>query len=228
MSIDPLSDAKIIDSWHQNAAPWIVAINNGQILSRKLVTDRAIADTVVSYSGNTFLDLGCGEGWLTRALTAHGMLGLGVDVAPELIDRANFCGDGRFMLLSYAEIAAGKLTEKFDVAVANFSLLGDDSVTGLFRQMRSLLHPQGYFIVQTIHPAIASVVQADLDGWRSGSWAGFSEDFTDPTPWYFRTLATWVELFGSYGLHLVEICEPIHPHTKQPASAIFVGRLANI
>jgi hypothetical protein len=27
MSIDPLSDAKIVDSWHRNAAPWTAAAN---------------------------------------------------------------------------------------------------------------------------------------------------------------------------------------------------------
>ncbi len=224
MSIDPLSDDKIINSWHQNAMPWIEAIEHNTIASRKLITDRAIVDTVVSCGGTTVLDLGCGEGWLTRQLTAVGRQVLGVDVVPALIDRAHQREpNARFGVLAYAEIAAGKLTEKFDVVVANFSLLGEESVTGLFRVMRSLLHPQGSLVVQTIHPAVAGGDRPYCDGWRVGSWDGFSADFTDPAPWYFRTIATWVQLFESHGLSLTEIREPIHPHTGKPASIIFVG-----
>lgn len=225
MNIEPLSDRRIIDSWHKNAAPWIVAIRDRQIESRKLVTDAAIIDAVVSQGGSTILDLGCGEGWLTRELTTQGMNVSGVDIVPELIIRAQQMSTNRFVLSSYEEIAAGKLLEKFDVVVANFSLLGDESVKGLFQVMRSLLNPQGTFIIQTIHPTIACGDRSYLDGWRSGSWDGFSDDFSDPAPWYFRTLSTWVNLYVANGLNLVEIREPLHPHTHQPASVIFIGRL---
>lgn len=225
MSIDPFSDAKIIDSWHKNAAPWIVAIEERQIASRNLVTDRAIVDAVVDYGGQNVLDIGCGEGWLTRELTARGMQVLGVDTVPELINRAKLTCNARFSVLTYADIAAGKLTEKFDLAVANFSLLGDESVTSLFTAMRSIITAQGIFIIQTMHPIIACGEAPYVDGWRSGSWAGFSNDFTDPAPWYFRTIASWANLFVSNGASLVEIREPIHPQTGKPMSIIFIGRL---
>jgi 2-polyprenyl-3-methyl-5-hydroxy-6-metoxy-1,4-benzoquinol methylase len=227
MSIDPLSDAKIIDSWYKNAAPWIVAIEERQIASRNLVTDRAIVDAVGDYDGKNVLDIGCGEGWLTRELTARRMQVVGVDVVPALIDRAKLNCNARFLELTYAEITAGKLTEKFDLVVANFSLLGDESVTGLFAAMRSILTPNGIFIIQTMHPVISCGEAAYVDGWRSGSWAGFSNDFTDPAPWYFRTLATWVNLYRSHGFSIVEIREPIHPQTGKLVSLILIGRLYN-
>ncbi len=223
MRIDPLSDQKIIDSWHKNAAPWIIAIRDRQIESRKLVTDLAIIDAVVSRGSRKVLDIGCGEGWLTRELTTRGMDVLGVDIVPELIEQAQSIDNGRFAVVSYEEIAVGMLAEKFDLVVANFSLLGDESVRGLFRSMKSLLHPHGAFIVQTIHPAISCGEYPYLDGWRAGSWDGFSADFTDPAPWYFRTLATWIQLYGEAGLRLVELREPLHPRSGKPASAIFIG-----
>ncbi len=223
MTSELSQERQIIDSWHKNAAPWIVAIQERQIVSRQLVTDRAIVDTVASYGGNTVLDLGCGEGWLTRALVDLGLDVLGTDIVPELIERARQSDRSRFELASYAEIAAGKLSQKFDLAIANFSLLGDESVRGLFRSMPTLLHPGGAFIVQTLHPTIACGNLPYVDGWRNSSWAGFSDDFSDPAPWYFRTLTSWVELYTTSGLKIVEIREPLHPHTHQPASAIFVG-----
>jgi 2-polyprenyl-3-methyl-5-hydroxy-6-metoxy-1,4-benzoquinol methylase len=233
MTIDPDNDRKIIASWFKNAAPWIVAIEERQIESRNLVTNRSIVDAVISRGGNTVLDLGCGEGWLTRALAARGRNVLGTDVIPMFIDsaaqrlyrRASTTGSSEFQLATYAEIAAGKLARKFDVVVANFSLIGEESVDSLVRAMPSLLTDRGTFIVQTLHPTISGGDLPYRDGWRTSSWEGFSNEFTDPAPWYFRTLATWVELYTSNGLSIVEIREPIHPQTGKPAAIIFIGVL---
>ena len=64
-----------------------------------------------------------------------------------------------------------------------------------------------------------------MDGWREGSWAGFSSEFKDAPPWYFRTAAGWVALFADHGLRIVEMREPVHPETGKPVSLILVGEL---
>ena len=74
-----LNDKSVIDSWNQNASAWINTIENDEIESRKLVTNKAIIDAVISYSPSTILDIGCGEGWLTRELTIKGIEAWGVD-----------------------------------------------------------------------------------------------------------------------------------------------------
>ena len=88
MTIDQLSDAKIVDSWHKNATPWTDAVRDSQIESRKLVTNQAIVDAVRRRAPRTVLDIGCGEGWLVRALAERGMRATGVDVVPALIEQA--------------------------------------------------------------------------------------------------------------------------------------------
>lgn len=227
MTLNPLSDNKIIDSWYKNARPWTNAVRQGQIESRKLVTDAAIIDAAIAQRPQHVLDLGCGEGWLARKLSQKAINVLGVDIVPELIAQAQAAGGGRFAVLSYEDIAAGKLNQKFDVVVSNFALLGNESVRGLFAKMPSLLNTKGSFIVQTIHPTIACNDYPYTDGWRQGSWDGFSNDFTDPAPWYFRTLSSWVRLYTDHGFTLKEIREPLHPHTGKPASVIFIGVLAS-
>ena len=189
-----------------------------------IVTDRAIAEAILSRSPTSVLDLGCGEGWLVRYLTARNIRATGVDTVASLIAEAKQSSTADFYLASYDEISQGKLTIAADVVVCNFSLFGRESVTRLFTSIPSLLNPAGSFIVQTLHPAIACGNLPYRDGWREGSWDGFGTEFTAPPPWYFRTIVSWIRLFADNGLQLVELREPIHPHSQKPASIIFIAQ----
>lgn len=227
MTIDPLSDAKIVDSWHKNAEPWTDAVRTSQIESRTLVTNAAIVETVLAREPGSVLDVGCGEGWLVRALAERGVRGVGVDVVPALIERARRAGGGDFRVASYEEIAAGALDVTVDIAVANFALIGETSVAALVRAIPRLLAPGGALVIQTLHPLVATGDHPYVDGWREGSWSGFGADFTDPAPWYFRTTESWVALLAAGGFRLAALREPVHPRTGRPASAIFVAEPAS-
>lgn len=218
------SDASIIASWSRNTDPWTAAVRGGEIASRVLATNAAIVEAVRARAPRTGVDLGCGEGWLVRALPEVDMVG--VDASAGLVARAREAGGGEFRQLSYEEIAAGALQLAADVAVCNFSLIGDAAVRGLLRAAPGYLRPRGHLLVQTVHPLMACGDAPYADGWRDGSWAGFSSDFADPAPWYFRTVSSWLALFEEHGLRVVEMREPLHPHSGKPVSLILVGRLA--
>jgi 2-polyprenyl-3-methyl-5-hydroxy-6-metoxy-1,4-benzoquinol methylase len=225
--MDQLSDDKIVESWRKNAAPWTAAVRDNRIESRVHVTNQAIVDAVTARAPSSVLDVGCGEGWLVRALAARDIRAIGVDVVPELIDRARQAGGGEFRVASYEDIIERGFEASVDVVVANFSLIGKESVDGLVRRVPSLLAPGGALVVQTLHPLIACGELPYVDGWRAGSWSGFSDDFTDPAPWYFRTLEGWVALITSSKLRLVEMREPLHPITARPVSVIFVAEVSS-
>lgn len=223
---DQFSDAKIVESWRRNALPWTAAVREGRIESRRQITDQAVVDAVLGRSPRSVLDIGCGEGWLARELFTRNIRVVGVDVVPELIEAAQRAGGGEFRTKSYEEIAAGKLGVAADAIVCNFSLLGKESVEGLFRVAPSLLNSRGSFIVQTLHPVVACGDFPYRDGWREGSWTGFSTDFSDAPPWYFRTLESWIKLFMDSEIRLRAVREPVHPTTQMPASVIFIGEAA--
>ena len=219
------SESHILQSWQQNAAAWTDTVRREQIESRTLVTNRAIVDAVMADQPRSVLDVGCGEGWLTRTLASGGIQALGVDAVPSLIEQAQQAGGADYTVSSYQDIVHGSLSSEipFDVVVANFSLFGEGSVERLVRHVPQLLRPGGRFVVQTLHPLVATGDQPYRDGWRDGSWQGFDEKFVNPAPWYFRTLASWVQLITNNGFALKAIKEPTHPRTQQPASVIFVS-----
>lgn len=223
--MNPLSDAKILDSWRKNAAPWTTAVRDRQIESQRLVTDQAVIDAILDFTPETVLDIGCGEGWLARSLSEAGIRVTGVDAVPELVAQARSAGGGEFLTLAYEELGgAGGWDFQVDLAVCNFALLGNESVSALFAAIPSLLNSGGTFIVQTLHPVTACGDRPYRDGWRQGSWDGFDQAFSDPAPWYFRTLKTWIDLFALHRLRLLETREPIHPRTRQSVSVIFIAQ----
>lgn len=225
MSSESPNDSRIIESWHQNADPWTTAVRDHQIESRNLVTNAAVVDAVTSRRPRMVLDIGCGEGWLARALHAQGIDVIGVDVVPELVERAKAAGGGRFEVASYDDIGRGALNVRVDLAVANFSLIGKESVDALLPSLPSLIDIGGSLVIQTLHPVAAAGEEGYVDGWREGSWAGFSDAFANPAPWYFRRIETWVRLLVASGFRIADILEPMHPISRKPASIVFVGEM---
>ena len=223
---DSIGEAKIVDSWRKNAASWTSAVRDGQIESRRLCTDRAIVEAITECSPQSVIDLGCGEGWLARALGERGIAVIGIDVVPELVAEARLAADGDFRVASYEDVVGGKIGARADVVVCNFSLLGKDSVARLFAEVTSLLNPGGAFIVQTVHPVAACGDAPYEDGWREGSWDGFGAGFTDPAPWYFRTQESWEQLFRDCGFQLCDVRNPAHPKSDEPLSTIFIAVVA--
>lgn len=220
-----LSDKKILESWGKNVSPWVTAIQNKQIDSRKLVTDQAVVNEVLLLSANTVIDIGCGEGWLVRELSSRGFSATGIDAIEGLVENAKECGQGNFHILEYENFSLNTLNEKYDIAICNFSLLGKESVEHIFKVVPEILNDGGHFIIQTIHPHISCGHIPYENGWREGSWEGFSDEFVDPAPWYFRTLESWVELYVSSGFKLHIIKEPVNPKTGKVASLLMVGSI---
>jgi 2-polyprenyl-3-methyl-5-hydroxy-6-metoxy-1,4-benzoquinol methylase len=224
-AVDFFAERSILRSWQTNAGPWTCAVRGESIASRKHVTDRAIVETVINLSVQRVLDIGCGEGWLARALGRAGMAVTGIDAMGSLIAEARRLGGGAFEVCSYADLANGRLEPRaFEAAVCNFSLLGHESVENLCRASRQYLVPAGYLVIQTLHPIAACGDHPYRDGWRSGSWSGFGEEFRDPPPWYFRTLSSWLALLRRTGFDLIDCREPAFSDAPMPSSIIFVAR----
>ncbi len=216
-------EEQILASWVVNAAAWTRAVRRGEVLSRERVTNGAILAAITAAAPRTLLDLGCGEGWLSHQCARQGIEVLGTDAVAELTAVAAESAPprARFQTLTYQQIATGGLDDQFDAVVANFSLLGRGSLDELFGALPKLLSPGGCVLVQTLHPLLVCADHPYEDGWREGSWAGFSPAFRAPAPWYFRTMESWMRLFRRHDLVFKDVREPVDSLSGQPASMIF-------
>jgi len=214
---------QILQSWKANAVNWIATIDNAELESRTLVTNNAITDVVGNYECSTVLDIGCGEGWLTRALRKKGKRSFGVDAIAALIDNAISKEGDFYEVVSYKELAKGKKLRwpLFDAAVINFALIDKEEAEALIQSIPGYLVQNGFLFIQTLHPLTIATAGDYTSGWKEGSWNGMKRNFEQPYQWYFRTLEDWLQLFAA-NYHLVEIKEPIHPETKKPVSVIFI------
>ncbi|MFV3327482.1 class I SAM-dependent methyltransferase [Pseudomonas sp. NY15372] len=216
-------DTTLQGSWQHNAQAWIQAVRSGAIESRRQVTDQAILLALMSRQPQRVLDLGCGEGWLLRALAERGIEATGVDGDATLVEAARAAGSSNVYQATYEQLIQTQVDvgQGYDLVCANFALLHQDIIP-LLVTMRNLLTPGGALVIQTLHPW--SMANGDYqDGWREETFAGFAGQWA-PMPWYFRTLSSWLNALDMAGLHLASLQEPQHPQSPVPQSLLLVAR----
>lgn len=185
---------EILDSWNKNADEWIKVIQNDAIPSRKF-TNKAILKMVSELDGKKMVDIGCGEGWLTREMEKMGWEATGLDAIESLVLEARKNSEADFHVFTYENIIDGKPMPNapFDASVFNFCLYLKDGLTELLSNTLKQLSPNGTIVIQTLHPFF--LLQNGLpykSQWLSDSWKGLPGDFTDGHSWYARTLEDWV------------------------------------
>ncbi|MCP3748805.1 bifunctional 2-polyprenyl-6-hydroxyphenol methylase/3-demethylubiquinol 3-O-methyltransferase UbiG [Pseudomonas sp. SBB6] len=218
----PAPETELLQSWRHNARAWIEAIRSGAIESRLMVTDQAILLAVLGRQPERVLDLGCGEGWLLRALAKRGIDAVGVDGDPTLVEAARAAGAAQVHLASYQALAQAQVDigRDYNLICANFALLHQDIIP-LLGAMNALLAPGGALVIQTLHPWTAAAGDYQ-DGWRQETFAGFQGQW-QPMPWYLRTLSSWINALDMAGFRLIALQEPQHPQNPLPQSLLLVA-----
>ena len=138
------------DAWEEQAEKWTVwARHAGHDSYHRFHRDAFLE--LVPPPGRRTLDVGCGEGRLTRDLTALGHRVSAVDLSPTLIRHAREADpDGEYHLASGSELPFPDASA--DLVVAFMSLQDMDDPEGAIGEAWRTLEPSGRLCIALVHP----------------------------------------------------------------------------
>jgi SAM-dependent methyltransferase len=137
-------------AWERNAEDWIRwAREPGHDSYWRFHRDRFLE--LVPASGRLTLDIGCGEGRLSRDLAALGHNVVGIDSSAKVIAAARELSSE----LEFLEADAADMPiedESADLAVAFMSLMDIDDMAGAVQEAARVLESGGRFLAAVVHP----------------------------------------------------------------------------
>ncbi len=217
MPIDPSSD-KILTSWQANSQSWIATIDQNEIASRQVATNAAIVAAILAHHPQRILDVGCGEGWLSRAIYTPERTVIGIDGVESLVKNATKkAGGPQYACFDYEAIRQGQLPPwlHFDLIVFNFALFEGEATFALLEQLKQMLFPNGHLLIQTI-----GLSEQEPSGWRTEDWRSMKTQYPAPFPWYYRSRDDWEKELGQNGWEINIFTKVLHPENGQLLSWI--------
>ncbi len=145
--------------WAANARAWVRFV--GRDPHREAFLDRALLAALGRVQGTRWLDAGCGEGRVARALALRGAEVLGVDIAAPLIAEARrrarrlepLAARGRLQFETSGLAAAGLVQRgSLDGIVCALALMHVPRVAPALKAWARALRPGGRLIILLPHP----------------------------------------------------------------------------
>jgi ubiquinone/menaquinone biosynthesis C-methylase UbiE len=138
------------DAWEHEAPNWIRwAREPGHDSYWRFHREALLAS--LPAPGRLTLDVGCGEGRITRDLRAAGHRVIGVDAAPSMIAAAREADpEGEYVEANAAELPMEDGSA--DLVLAFMSLMDMDDMPGVLREIARVLEPGGRLVAAVVHP----------------------------------------------------------------------------
>jgi SAM-dependent methyltransferase len=168
------------------------------------------------------LDVGCGEGQLSRRVAADGVMVVGVDPTENQIDEAAMRGGG----VGYARSAAEHLPFRdgaFDAVVICLTLEHLDPFEPAVHEVGRVLAPGGRFVLFLNHPLLQAPGSGWIDDhileeqyWRVGPYLDDDVAMEEVAPgiklpFMHRRLSRYVNEMSGVGLLVEHMDEPAPP-----------------
>lgn len=148
------------DAWERNAADWVRwARKPGHDSYWRFHRDRFL--DLVPAPGRLTIDVGCGEGRVTRDLQELAHRTVGLDASETMIAAAREADpSGEYLIANAAELPFPD--GHADLAVAFMSLMDVDDMSAAVREVARVLEPGGSLALAVVHP-INSAHDVDRD-----------------------------------------------------------------
>jgi ubiquinone/menaquinone biosynthesis C-methylase UbiE len=135
-------------SFEKQASSWVALVRDGR---DSYWVFRDAFFELVPEPGERTIDLGCGEGRVTRDLAGRGHRTVGIDASPALVEAAREAHpDGEYVVSDAASLPFEDAS--FDLAVAYNSLMDIDDMAGAVREAWRVLRPGSRFCICVTHP----------------------------------------------------------------------------
>ena len=169
------------------------------------------------------LDLGCGDGQVTRLAAERGALAVGVDAVRAQVDRATAIGGGAYLQARLSELPVRSSSCRAVVACLVLEHVSD--LDAAFAEAARVLEPSGRMVVVINHPILQTpgsgwiddqVVDPPEQYWRIGPYLPEAttveevDDGVDRT-FHHRPLHRYVNGAAACGLLLEHLDEPAPP-----------------
>jgi len=140
--------------WDKNGSEYLHFFNSPVDAGRRGLIDPVILE-LCRPQGKHILDLGCGEGYLSRLLKKHkAREATGIDVSADLIAKAKSLdpeGDYRLLDIVREDFHFNQL----DAVIANMVLHNLPDLADVFRKISATLKPRGMLIASILNPYYA-------------------------------------------------------------------------
>lgn len=235
-------DRALIDNpaaaWDAAAPAWDDFVETGLDYWRTEVHGPALLAACGDVAGRHVLDLGCGQGWFSRQLAAHGAFVTGIDFSSQQLTNARRHETAQPLGITYRQLDATRIADEwapasFDLVTACMMLHDSPDAGRILSAARQILTATGRLAFSIVHPVAAGPhtdweVHEDgqkgarrLDHYfESGpyvlNWTMQRLTTHWSTPQWHRTLAEWSALIADAGFAITRLDEP-RPTAKQVA-----------
>jgi len=139
-------------SWGKEASWYAEHLTQGDTYHSQVILPNLLRIVEPARNKN-ILEIGCGEGFIARALAESGATVLASDVAPELITIAQEKGGGPEYQVSSSDDLSWVRLRSQDVVVAVLTLQNTEHLEDVMKQVSRTLFPGGRFVFVLNHPA---------------------------------------------------------------------------
>lgn len=208
--------------WDRHAQWWIDGFTDG---ADPEYVEQIIPLALEELEGfGTVLDVGCGDGQISRALASRGAAVTGIDPTERNLEVARERAGGPV----YVKAGADDLPfddASFDAVVACLVFEHIDDVDGAIAEVARVLRPGGQFSFFLNHPLLQTpgsgwiddhIIEPPEQYWRIGPYLVETESIEEVEKdvhirFLHRPLSRYVNALTAHGLHLRRMLEPSPP-----------------
>lgn len=201
-------------------------------LWHKFLIDPDLIRLVGDCRGRDVLDLGCGNGYLSRKFAREGAIVTAIDSSKGMIEKAKTHDVDNTLKIRYFVTDANHLSmvssSSFDLVFANMSLMDIEDAEGAIKEVSRVLKQGGRFVASICHPCFDTMSNS---AWQIEKKSfeprrtyrkvrAYRKPFTEtvywrvdngeriPTPSHHRPLSWYASVFSSSGLTITRMDEP--------------------